>query len=149
MSRIRKIKGIWDFNEYMEYIESIKDSIPTNIRDFVADEKRYMFNSLDTLYDAQLISIKFCKNGICVLFVAPYYDKFYKFVFKDVSKLVMSGIPDNLMSLLIHEFSVKNTENYTYRFVFFCGTEVKISCSKIDICEQKISENIKRRIISE
>lgn len=47
--RIKKIKGVWDFNDYMKYIESIKDSIPKGIRDFVADEKRYVFYEKDTL----------------------------------------------------------------------------------------------------
>lgn len=140
--RIKKIKGVWDLNDYMKYIESIKDSIPKGIRDFVADEKRYVFYEKDTLYDAQLISIQFRKDGLCILFVSPYYDRIYKFVFKELSKLVMNGVPDKLMSLLIHEFNVKDKDTYNYRFLFFCGTEIKISCSKIEIKEQHITESL-------
>ena len=102
----------------MEYIESVKDSIPIGIRDFVTDEKRYVFYGKDTLYDAQLISIQFRKNGICILWVSPYYDRTYKFVFKEISKLVMNAVPDKLTSLLIHEFAVKDKDIYNYRFLF-------------------------------
>ncbi len=148
MFRIRKNKGIWNFNNYMEYIESVKDSIPIGIRDFVTDKKRYVFYGKDTLYDAQLISIQFRKNGICILWVSPYYDRTYKFVFKEISKLVMNAVPDKLTSLLIHEFAVKDKDIYNYRFLFFCGTEIRISCSKINIYEQCITESLKKQLMS-
>ena len=86
--KIYKRKGVWYFDDYFNYISSIRDLIPKNIVNFIANPQFYSFDN-KSLYDSVVdkFELKYNKMShqsiLSILFKGAYKSN-YIFKFEDI-----------------------------------------------------------------
>ena len=91
--KIYKRKGIWYFDDYFNYISSIRELIPKNIVNFIANPQFYNFGE-ESLYDSKVykFELKYNKTThlptLTMKFIGAYKHN-YIFKFVDIKILYL------------------------------------------------------------
>ena len=137
--KIYKRKGIWYFDDYFNYISSIRDLIPKNIVNFIANPKFYSFDS-KSLYDSVVDKFELKYNNkshqtiLSIKFKGAYKSN-YIFKFEDIRSIVFPNNTKGLFEheLLIHKFHIRKNGLFQYEFTFSNNAKLKISFRKLSI----------------
>ncbi len=143
MRKIFKRGNTWYLDEYFAYLETKKDEIPKEIKEFILDRNRYRLDPEETLHDAWLTKLKFQLNiyrgddKLLMEFLGPYHDRIFKFVFSGVVNVQIKGDNQDFKEsdLLMHQFSFNSKNQYLYIFVFSGGKQITITFTKLEINE--------------
>jgi hypothetical protein len=134
-----------DFNEYIEYMNTIKEYIPAELYDFVSDPSRHDFSDR-SLHDSRIEEIQFTnefeENGPDMVITLLGENRKFKLHYFDISKYRIEqyyGIND----LLTYEIGMENHEpdeeeqgpNLVFRSLFSDGGEIEICCQEMRIEE--------------
>ena len=111
--------GIPVFEEYFEYLQSIKEVIGDELFNFAIDINRYNLTSKHSLHDSWLKSVQindsigssrgtgFTETDILIQLLGPHHDRLFHLIYKDVKKYNLNkpekNIPANNYDLLCHE----------------------------------------------
>lgn len=142
MSKIKKKNNVWYFDDYFEFLHKKENEIPESIKHFVSDPNRYLFNTKETLHDSVLSEFKFSisknKDTLLISFLSPYRDRYYKFMFTGIVNISFKKEDKTFKNndLLIHQFSFKSKEIYTYDFIFANGQKVSIDFKQLQVIEK-------------
>ena len=135
------MKGIWYFDDYFNYISSIRDLIPKNIVNFIANPQFYNFDS-ESLYDSLInkFELKYNKKShltvLSVKFTSAYkYNYNYIFQFEDIKSIAFPNNTKGLFEheLLIHQFHIRENGLFQYEFTFSNNAKLKILFRKLSI----------------
>ncbi|MCH5243253.1 MAG: hypothetical protein J1F67_12695 [Muribaculaceae bacterium] len=140
--KIYKRKGIWYFDDYFNYISSIRELIPKNIVNFIANPQFYSFDS-KSLYDSVVdkFELKYNKKShqtiLSIKFKGAYKSN-YIFKFEDIKSIVFPNDTEGLLNheLLIHQFYLRGNGILQYEFIFSNNAKLKILSKKLSIKEQ-------------
>ena len=139
--KIYKRKGVWYFDDYFNYILSIKDLIPKNIVYFIANPQFYSFDS-KSLYDSVIdkFEMKYNKkshqNILSIKFKGAYGSN-YIFKFEGIRSIVFPNDTEDLLNheLLIHQFHLRGNGILQYEFIFSNNAKLKIFSKRLSIKE--------------
>ena len=137
--KIYKRKGIWYFDDYFNYISSIRELIPKNIVNFIANPQFYSFDS-KSLYDSVVdkFELKYNKKShqtiLSIKFKGAYKSN-YIFKFEDIKSIVFPNDTEGLLNheLLIHQFHIRENGLFQYEFTFSNNAKLKILFGKLSI----------------
>jgi hypothetical protein len=130
-----------DFNEYIQYLNTIKNSIPRELYDFISDPNRHNFSD-KSLHDSIIEKIQFVNefetenpNMIITLLGENRKFKLYYFC---ISKYTIEQ-EYKMNDLLTYEIGLeKRWEDEDAELVFrgiFCDGKIEIICKEIKIEE--------------
>lgn len=134
------------FEDYLTYLESIKQKLPKDVFDFVSDFNRHNFSE-QSLHDGWIKSFECCSDfeagttDITLSLLGAYFDREFKFYFKKVSQYAISQhISDMDRDLITFEIGLEENEEEEDALVFrakFSGEEtyIEIYFQKIQIDE--------------
>lgn len=105
------------FDNYFDYLESIKGLIDKPVYDFFSDWDRYALSSVKTLHDAKLEMISFSGNKLSILFKLKSGCRL-ELIYEDVEFKLLKDFPLNL-DLLVHELHwLENRRIYEHMLCF-------------------------------
>ena len=137
--KIYKRKGIWYFDDYFNYISSIRELIPKNIINFIANPQFYNFGD-ESLYDSVVdkFELKYNKKSHQTILSIKFkgaYGSNYIFKFEDIKSIVFPNDTEGLLNheLLIHQFHLRGKGILQYEFIFSNNAKLKISFRKLSI----------------
>ena len=138
-NKIYKRKGIWYFEDYFNYISSIRELIPKNIVNFIANPQFYNFGD-ESLYDSVVdkFELKYNKKSHQTILSIKFkgaYGSNYIFKFKDIKSIVFPNDTEGLLNheLLIHQFHLRGNGILQYEFIFSNNAKLKILFRKLSI----------------
>lgn len=113
--------GTTFFDQYFEYLEEIRDSLPKSLRTFACDHEVYDLSSRTSLHDAWLlrflVTVGSTENSartdteIRLELLGAYHDRIHHIHYKSVvgfDILGENGTLINKSDLLIHEFRLED-----------------------------------------
>ena len=137
--KIYKRKGTWYFDDYFNYISSIRELIPKNIVNFIANPQFYNFGD-ESLYDSVVdkFELKYNKKSHQTILSIKFkgaYKYYYIFKFEDIKSIVFPNDTEGLLNheLLIHQFHLRGNGILQYEFIFSNNTKLKILFRKLSI----------------
>lgn len=129
-----------DFNEYIEYLNTIKNSIPAELYNFISDPDRHDFSD-KSLHDSRIEEIhfinKFETNDPKLNIILLGENRKFILYFTDISKYKIEQ-EYKINDLLTYEIGLEKHYDDENELVFraiFCDGEIEIFCKKIKIEE--------------
>lgn len=141
--------GGWDLQRYFEYLEGIRERLPTDVYNFAVDRQNYALESHQSLHDAWLdcLSISEPATGdrsesrniqIDCRFLGPYHDLNIHLTYFKVSDYSLTNpvgfeAPPTIAvghgDLLVHEVSLTDDGSVIHELRFSRGSIFRITCA--------------------
>lgn len=131
---LRNSGGEYTFDDYFNYLDSVKEKFPVNMYKFASDWEKYSLESKSSLHDSWIEQIIIEEIGsgarkekrninLSITLLGPYHDR--KFVLKYLSIEEYSLVGLNLRNalkghgdILVHEFRLASNESFEHEILF-------------------------------
>lgn len=124
-----------DFEQYQEYLSSIKDRLPKDVFDFLADPSRHDFSER-SLHDSLLEKVEYIrfldtgKLTVSLVFINADFNRRFYFYFQNVSQYKISQQASDMSSdLITYEVGLGQDADENEKIVFramFSGENVLV-----------------------
>jgi hypothetical protein len=151
--------GIAMFDQYYDYIESIKSRLPKHVYDFASNDKYYNLTDHSSLHDAWLeyFNIREIAEGdrsnirrieIESSYLGSFHDCRIDIIYKDVQSFSINTLRPPLSSnvgahgdLTFHELRLENSNILVHEIIYSTGSIYIIKCHDIIHNEVSIPKN--------
>ena len=137
----------WPLDQYFEYVESIKHSIPSHVYDLASDKSNYDLSSHTSLHDAWLESICISEpasgdrsevRGVFIKarYLGPFHDLHIELDYSNVIgyEIIKTGSDTSCGhgDLLMHEFYIDDRNYIFHEIIFSNNSQIKIKCENVN-----------------
>jgi len=140
--------GVFQFDRYFAYLQTIRDELGEQIYAFAADRGRYCLDTPGTLHDSWLAILfltlhpaeKSASKSVSIELLGPFHDRNIIFSYLDVVSVDIRFDFSNANSqvdLLVHEFRISNGV-IEHECQFDGGRHLTIGCKRIECVEKLI-----------
>jgi len=160
MNYIAQVGGVTVFDEYFEYLESIKNSLPAHVYEFASDYGHYNLTDHSSLHDAWLNSLNIIEPSsgernenrrieIIANFLGPFHDREIVLRYLNVQSFNLQTPSESESSrksqlghgdLLIHEVRFEN-QLIVHELNFLRGSTFIIECKDLIHSENILEKN--------
>ena len=153
--------GVWQFEPYLDHLNSIKSRIPDKLLGLICDVDRYGLDSRASFHDAWLRTLTVFGPQECELedvykihmsLLGAWHDRLFELTYRGVkSYKIESGISSrglprieylgqerHMDDLIVHEFDVLPAGVIEHRLLFASRMTVSIACADIDFEEKPL-----------
>ena len=136
------------FDQYFEYIKSLRSNIPQHVFEFASNPKHYDLSNHSSLHDSWLEHLEISESSkdkgtqkretkICVRLLGPFHDRHIYLEYRKVKNYCVS-FPNgerNHGDLLVHEVRIGESGFLIHELVFENG-KIIVECENIKHSEQ-------------
>jgi len=141
--------GFTTYDRYFEYLESVRDILPSHIYTFASDSMNYDLSSKSSLHDSwlecltvkeyELATDKQLRNiDISLLLLGPYHDTNTLLSYSSVKEYSINykaggtKYTENHGDILVHEIRVESDLTFCHEIKFDRNTILEVVCEDIN-----------------
>ena len=137
----------WHLEDYAEYLDRIRPSLPSEVGDFICDIDRNGLTGRQTLHDSWVNELRIEEDRdkrspertttIHLTLLGGWHDRLFEFTYRNVQSYELS-MPQGQewhSDMLVHEFRIEDDGLYCHEFVFADGAKFVIHCTDVIFTE--------------